>query len=143
MSENRRLCLSAPTGCLPGHRRGRRTGVRQKSPPVRPRYHTPALRGLSTNWVDGSDLTGAKRLRLLTAQAIHPTPTADNSDQNGALAIVPPLDTQATTASGPILRWSASRPRESVQPYRQTRTCVPSPTTAGQFADKQLSNVGR
>jgi hypothetical protein len=26
----------------------------EKGDPVRPRYHTPALRDLSTNWVDGS-----------------------------------------------------------------------------------------
>ena len=93
----------------------------------------------------------AKRLRLLTVQAVRPAPIADNSDPNEALGLGPPLDTRATTASGPILRWavassrlwSASRPKESVQPNPQIRSCEPRPTTAGQSADKQLSNVGR
>src|SRR6516165_2461248 len=97
------------------------------------------------------DLAGAKRLRLLAPQAVSPAPAADSSDRNGALASAPPLDSRATTASGPILRcavpnsrpWSASRPRESFQSNPQTRSCGPRPTTDGQSADKQLSNVDR
>jgi len=89
----------------------------------------------------------AKRLRLLAPQAVPPVPAADSSDRNGALA---PLDSRPTTASGSIRcavassrPWSASRPRESVQPNPQIHSCGLRPTTDRQSADKQLSNVDR
>ena len=55
LEEDRRLCLSAPDEehAKGQHRRGCRTGEQRRLFPVRPRYHTPAPRGLSTNWVDG------------------------------------------------------------------------------------------
>jgi hypothetical protein len=56
--------------------------------------------------VYASDLTGAKRLPFLAAQLIPPAPAAGSHSiyRNGALARVPPLDSRATRASGPILR---------------------------------------
>jgi hypothetical protein len=90
-------------------------------------------------------VSGAKRLRLLARQAVPPVPAEDSSDRNGA------LDSRATTASGLILRsavansrpWPVSRPRESVQPNPQTRSCAPRPTTGRRSVHKQLSNVYR
>jgi hypothetical protein len=90
-------------------------------------------------------VSGAKRLRLLARQAVPPVPAEESSDRNGA------LDSRATTATGLILRsavansrpWPVSRPRESVQPNPQTRSCAPKPTTGRRSAHKQLSNVYR
>ena len=88
----------------------------------------------------------AKRLRLLAPQAVSPAPAADSSDRNGALASAPPLDSRTTTVRCAVPNsrpWFASRPRESFQPNPQTRSCAPKPTSDGQSADRQLSNVDR